>query len=119
MKSGDNLLNKTLTKQNITKFFFIQLLGERSITLDLCFKQAAEASMGFPGGTVVKNQPANAGDARDMGSIPGSGKSPGEGNGNPLQSSCLENPTDREAWQATVHEVTKRWTQLSMHTLRG
>ena len=83
MKSGDYLLNKTLRKQNITKFFFIQLLEERSITLDLCFKQAAEAHMGFPGGTVVKNQPANAGDARDTGSIPGSGRSPGEGNGNP------------------------------------
>ena len=76
MKSGDYLLNKTLRKQNITKFFFIQLLEERSITLDLCFKQAAEANMGFPGGTVVKNQPANAGDARDTGSIPGSGRSP-------------------------------------------
>ena len=62
-------------------------------------KMGSRSHQGFPGGTVVKNQPANAGDARDMGSIPGSGKSPGEGNGNPLQYSCLENPTDREAWQ--------------------
>ena len=102
MKSGDYLLNKTVRKQNITKFFFIQLLEERSITLDLCFKQAAEANMGFPGGTVVKNQPANAGDARDTGSIPGSGRSPGEGNGHLLQYSCLGNPVYGGAWWATV-----------------
>ena len=60
--------------------------------------------MGFPGGSVVKNPPANAGDA---GSIPGLEGSPGEGNGNPLQYSCLENPTDRGAWQATVHGVAE------------
>ena len=64
----------------------------------------------FPGGTVVKNLPANAG---DTGSIPGEGRSPGEGNGNPLQSSCLENSMDRRAWTATVHGVTKSWTRLS------
>ena len=56
---------------------------------------------------VVKNLPANAGDARDLGLIPGSGKSPGVGNGNPFQYSCLENPMDREAWQATVHRVAE------------
>ena len=61
---------------------------------------------------VIKNPPANAGDVRDPGSIPGSGISPGEGNGNPLQYSCLENPTDRGAWQATVHRIAKSWTQL-------
>ena len=66
--------------------------------------------MYFPRGSVVNNLSANAGDA---GSIPGSGRSPGEGNGNPLQCSCLENPTDRGAWLATVHGVTKSWTQLS------
>ena len=59
---------------------------------------------------VVKNPPANAGDIRDMGSIPGSGRSPGEGHGNPLQYSCLENPMDRGVWWATVHGVTKSWT---------
>ena len=69
--------------------------------------------MGLPGGTVVKNPTANAGDARDSGSIPGSGRSSGEGNGNPLQFSCLENPMDRGAWWATVHGVAKSWTQLS------
>ena len=57
---------------------------------------------------VVKNLLASAGDdVRDVGSVPGSGKSPGEGNGNPLQYSCLENPMDREAWQATVHRLAK------------
>ena len=61
----------------------------------------------FPGGKVLKNPPANAGGTRDMGSIPGLGRSPGEGNGNPLQCSCLENFMDREVWQATVHGVTK------------
>ena len=55
---------------------------------------------GFPGGVVVEKLPANAGVARDTGSIPGSGRSPGEGNGNPLQYSCLENPMDRGAWRA-------------------
>ena len=56
---------------------------------------------------VVKNTPANSGDIRDMGSIPGMGRSPGGGYGNPLQYSCLENPMDREAWWATFHGVTK------------
>ena len=59
---------------------------------------------------VVKNPPASAGDARDTGSIPGLGRSPGEGNGNPLQYSRLENSMDREIWQSTVHKVTKSWT---------
>ena len=62
---------------------------------------------GFPGGSGVKASACNAG---DLGSIPGLGRSPGEGNGNPLQYSCLENPVDREAWWATVHGVAKSWT---------
>ena len=66
--------------------------------------------MGFPGGSAVKNPPANAG---DVGSIPESGRSPGEGNGNPLQYSCRGNPMDRGAWQATVHGITEGQTQLS------
>jgi len=56
---------------------------------------------------VVKNPPADAGDVRDAGSIPGLGRSPGGGHGNPLQYSCLENPMDRGAWRATVHRVTE------------
>ena len=53
----------------------------------------------------VKNLPANAGDIRDVGSIPGSGRSPGVGHGNPVQYACLENPVDRGVWQAIVHSV--------------
>ena len=56
--------------------------------------------------------------AADLGSIPGSGRSPGEGNGNPLQYSCLENPMDGGAWWATVHGVTKSWTRLSDLTFK-
>ena len=63
--------------------------------------------LGFPGGVVVKNPPPNAIDTGDAGLIPGLGRSPAEGNGNPLQYSCLENPMDRGAWWATVHGVTK------------
>ena len=62
---------------------------------------------GFPGGAVVKNPPANAGDVRDTDLIPGWGRSPREGNGNPLQYSCRENPMDRGARQAPVHGVTR------------
>ena len=60
----------------------------------------------------VKSLPANAGDARDAGSIPGWGRSPEEGHGSPLQYSCLENPTDRGAWRATAHGFTQSQTQL-------
>ena len=65
---------------------------------------------GFPCGTVAKNLSAKAGDA---GSVPESGRSPGEGNGNPLQYSCLGNPMDRGAWWAIAREVAKSWTRLS------
>ena len=63
-----------------------------------------------PGSTVVKNLPANAENARDVGSIPRSGRPPGVGNGNPLQYACLKNPMDRGAWRATVHGTVKSWT---------
>ena len=62
---------------------------------------------------MVKNPPDNAGDTGDLGLISGSGRSPGEGSGNPLQYSCLENPMDRRAWQPTVRGVTKSLTQPS------
>ena len=66
---------------------------------------------------VVKNLPTNAGGAREVGSLPGSGRSTGEGNGNLFQYSCLENPMDRGAWRATVQGVTKSRTRLStVHT---
>ena len=65
---------------------------------------------------MVKNPPTNEGDAGDTGSVPGLGRSPGRGNGNPLQYSCLKNLMDGGAWQATVHGVAKSWTQLSDFT---
>ena len=61
---------------------------------------------------VLKKPPASSGDIRDVGSIPGSGRSLGGGHSNPLQYPCLENPMDRGAWRATVHRVTKSWTRL-------
>ena len=70
----------------------------------------------FPGGLLVKNPPANA---KDVGSVPGSGRSPGEGNGNPLQYSCLGNPMDSGAWQVAVHGVAKSRAWLSNWTTRS
>ena len=65
---------------------------------------------------VVKNSPANAGDMRDTGSIPGSGRSPRGGHGNPLQYPCLENAMDRGAWWATVHRLAESQTRLKQHS---
>ena len=76
-------------------------------------KPLVESFRGFLGGTVIKNPPANGGDAGDVDLIPGSGRSPGGGNGNPLQYSCLRNPIDRGDRQATVHMVAKSLTRLS------
>ena len=74
---------------------------------------------GFPNGTAVRNQPANAREATDLSSVLGLGRSPAEGNGNPFQYSCLGNSMVRGAWKATVHGVAKSWTWLSgwAHTL--
>ena len=71
----------------------------------------------FMAALLVKDPTANAGDAEDMGSIPGSGRSPGGGHGNPLQYSCLENPHEQigGAWRAIVHWVTKSWACLKQH----
>ena len=74
-----------------------------------------DTCVGFAGGSAVKDQPARAGDVREAGSIPGSGRSPEEGNGSPLQDSCLENPMDGGAWWDTVHGVAKSRTRLSVH----
>ena len=77
--------------------------------------------MGFPGDLVVKNPPASVGDTGDIGSIPGLERYRDVGNGNPLKYSCLEDPTDRGAWQAAVHRVAELDTteRLSMHMLLG
>ena len=77
------------------------------------FKTTVNNSVGFPSVSVVNNPPANAGDAGDSGSVPGLGRSPGGGNGIPLQYSCLGNPIVRGAWWATVHGVAKNQTQPS------
>ena len=82
-------------------FFFLILVN--------CGKIHVTQDEGFPHGSAVKNLPASAGDA---GWIPGLGRSPGEGNGKPLQYSCLENTMDGGAWRATVHGVAKSWTRL-------
>ena len=78
-----------------------------------CLPPSSRETVGFPGGSEVKVPASNAG---NLGSIPGSGRSPREGNGNPLQYSCLENPMDGGAWWATVHGVTKSRTRLSDFT---
>ena len=103
----------------ICKSIFRALSVQRHAS-ENCRKKARNSVLtymrkGFPGGSVVNNSPANAGDPRDMGSLPGWGRSPGGGHGNPLRSSCLENPMDRGAWQATVDGVglQRVQTQLS------
>lgn len=82
-------------------------LGNRNV-----FALSINPPLGFSSGTMVKNLPANTGDTRDTGSIPGLGRLPGEENGNPLQYFCLENPMVREAWWAIVYRVAKSWTLL-------
>ena len=87
--------------------------GQRSLAATV-HGVTKELDWGFPGGSEVKVSACNVG---DPGSIPGLGRSPGEGNGNPLQYSCLENPMEGGAWQATVHGVAKSQTRLSYFTL--
>ena len=76
-------------------------------------------SEGFPGDSVGKEPACNVGDAEDVGSILGLGRSPGGGHGNLLQYSCLGNPLDRGAWWATVHKVTKNWTRLKISSMHA
>ena len=73
--------------------------------------------LGLPSSSAGKESACSAGDSGDLASIPGSGRSPGGGHGNPLQYSCLENPMDREGWQATVHGVAESWTWLTLSLL--
>ena len=81
--------------------------------IKLFFFFMSKIRMGSPGDTVVKNPPADTGDAVDANSISGSGRFAWGGNGNLLQYCCLENPMDRGVWQAAVHGETQSWTQLS------
>ena len=86
----------------------LKLNGIIGRTLEKVWAYSAD----FQVALVIKNPPASAGDVRDLGLVPGLGRSPGEGNGNPLQYFCLENPMDRGTWWTTVHGVTKGQTQL-------
>ena len=101
---------KIFVPQNKCSFLYI---FQHHITLYPSRYKSLCQWRGFPGGSDVKASACNAG---DLGSVPGSGRSPGEGNGNPLQYSCLENPMDGGAWWATVHGVAKSWTRLSDFT---
>ena len=109
---GSNILTKG-AKKLFQSFLGTYMQRASSVLLDImCVQEAWIASAqgserGFPCGAVVKNPPANVGDTRKVGSIPGSERSPGVGNGNPLQYSCLENPMDRGAWKTTVYGVAK------------
>ena len=90
----------------------LQCTGQAAKTVNY----PAQDVSGFPGGAVGKESPAIAGETRDTGLIPGWGRSPAVGHGNPLQYSCLENLKGGRAWWATVHGVAKSRTQLSTHT---
>ena len=95
--------------------FFISMANLLSLNEESLYPNNRDCNvLSFPCSSGVKNPPANAG---DVGSIPGSGRFPGEGNGNPLQYSCLENSMDRGAWWTTVHAVAKSQTWLSTHTV--
>ena len=107
-QGGSVSSQKQKIRTDVYKVFFKSLLGEFStLGCTLASHRAPQVAL------VVKNTPANAGDKRDTGSIPGSGRSPGGGNGNPLQYSCLENPMDRQACQATYSpRGHKEWDMI-------
>ena len=100
-------LHLILTIARCDSYYYSYFIGEIKL-----FAQGHVAGRASQVALVAKNPLANTKDARDTGSIPGSGRSPGKGHGNPLQYSCLENPMDRGAWWATVHRVAKGQTQL-------
>ena len=93
-----------------------QLRKKKSPSPNEIFSASYASKVSINNNNIKRNPPASAEDIRDAGSIPGSGRSPGEGICNPLQYSCLGNPIDRGAWRAAVHGVMKSRTQLSMYT---
>ena len=118
---GPQILKNILQAKYLFQFlnkrlFFIQSVNNLESLGEFSLYLSMNQIWGFPGGTLVKNPPANTGGTRDTGSIPGSGRSSGVGNGCWLQYSCLENATLRGAWPAIVHRVTKGQMQLSGHT---
>ena len=94
----------------------LRLLFSDDIYISSSYTQIVIKDVGFPGGTEVRNPPARAGDARDESLILKLRRSPGRGNGNPLQYPCLENSMDRGAWQSAVHGAAKNWTHTHTHT---
>ena len=97
----------------------LQSTGSQRVGHDWATSLHFNRLVGFPGGASGEESICNAGDIKDVGSIPGLGRSRQEGNGNPLQCFCLENPMDRRAWRAAVHGVAKTWAwlkQLSTHS---
>ena len=104
---GSLVIWSLLVDKYIINFQEILPTFQNCIPENTCYLGFSFLWKGFPGGSVLENPPASAGDAGDVGSIPGSGRVPREGNGNPLWYSCLEDPMDRGTWRATVHGVTK------------
>ena len=102
-------LLQILNKHKLTEYENLVLFALQH-TCSCCICVSLDYLGGFPGDSVVKNLSANAGDEGGVGSILGSGRSPGGENGNPLQYSCLKNPMDRGAWRATIHGVAKSQT---------
>ena len=111
-------LSLSKLKEIVEDGVMLQSMGSQRVIHDLTTEKQLTTLgrviylLGFLGALVVKNIPAIAGDIRDVGSIPGSGRLPGERHGNPFWCSCLENPMDRGAWWATVYRVTRSGTQL-------
>ena len=105
-------MDQTQLSMHTCIYIYIYVCADMCVFEDMCVCVCIRRCVHFPVALVVKNLPANAGDIRDVGSIPGLGRSPGEWHGNPLQYSCLENPVDKRGWWATVHGVSKSRTQL-------
>ena len=110
--SGSNMLPKHSDFLTITTGILkVEAVGKKRWVFWATSNLLGVVGWGFPGGSDGKESACHAG---DLSLIPGSGRSPGGGNGNPLQYSCLVNPLDRRAWRATVHRLAKSWTLLSM-----
>ena len=108
------LMNKLRSEplRGVTGISKFSLFQESRDSVLFAFIHTICYNMGFPGGSVGTESACLVGVAGDMSSIPGSERSPGRGHGNPPQHSCLENPMDRRAWQATVHRIAESQTQL-------
>ena len=110
LPASDAQLGQCVVQVTVRQKLIIKLIKSiLNVWNEICTKVTLK-KQGFPGGSVVKNMPVNTGAAGDMGLIPELGRSPGEGNSNPLQYSCQVNPMDRGAWRATVHGVKNSQT---------